>query len=151
PDGNRLAVMEQEGQVHLLDVAANAARSLGKVSGPPSDFAFSRDGKRLAVAALNSGVTVWDLAAGRPLARLKPTGTSSLTVDFDATGDVLAVLGFLNPPQPFQFVRISTGQAPDGWTPPPVGDTAWVRFAPDGTTLVLGRKDGVRWFDPKAG
>ena len=151
PDGGRLAVMEQEGQVHLLDLAAKADRSLGKVAGPPSDVAFSRDGKRLAVAALNSGVTVWDLAAGRELGRFKPTGDSSLTVDFDATGDVLAVLGFTNPPQPFQLVRVSTGQAPDGWTAPPVGDTAWARFAPDGATLVLGRKDGVRWFDPKAG
>lgn len=151
PDGRRLAVMEQEGQVHLMDVAANRDRSLGKVPGPPSDLAFSRDGKRLAVAALNSGVTVWDLAAGRELGRFKPTGDSSLTVDFDASGDVRAVLGFSNPPQPFQFLRISTGRAPDGWTPPPVGETRWARFAPDGSTLVLGRKDGAHWFDPKAG
>jgi WD40 repeat protein len=151
PDGSRLVVAEQEGKVQICDVSKNTCQPLRKVSGPPRDFAFSRDGQKLALADLNSGTVVWDLAKSRELIRFKPTGSSALTVDFDGTGDVLAVLGSTNPPQPFQFVKLSIGQSPDGWTAPTVGDVHWVRFAPDGSTVVLGRKDRIEWFDPKVG
>src|SRR5205085_11464754 len=110
----------------------------------PADMTFSRDGQRLALADLNAGVIVWDLPTGREMTQFKPVRVTPLTVDFDATGDVLAVLTY-NPGQSFHFVRASTGQSPEDWMVPPVGGVSWARFASDGTTLLLGDKEGIRW------
>jgi RNA polymerase sigma factor (sigma-70 family) len=151
PDGKQLAVADFEGKVQVCDVAANASRELAKLREPASlELAFSRDGRRLALANFNTGVVVWDLAAERELLRFRPRRLSPLSVDFDPTGDVLAVMGTPRD-QPFHFVRVSTGREAEGWTPPPVGNLHWVRFSSDGSTLLLGGPDGISWFDPKTG
>jgi WD40 repeat protein len=153
PDGTLLAVADREGgRFWVCDAAVNTSRELLKVrSCTPSDFAFTRDNKRLALADYALGVVVWDLPTGRELLRFKPDEFSPITVDFDASGDVLAVLDISEPQKGFQFLRVSTGQAADGWRVPALGDYEWARFAPDGSSLLLGGRSNLQWFDPKGG
>ena len=113
---------------------------------------FSPDGKRVALAeGAPTGVGVWDVATGQEVLRFKPPGLLSGMVAFDPTGDVLAVLGAINPPQSFHYVRVSTGQPPEGWTAPPVADFEWVRFTPDGSAVLFGGRKSLQWCDPKTG
>src|SRR5262249_35223592 len=155
PDGKQLADVEQDARhvctLQVCDIATNPCRELGKFNDYGSPPAFSRDGKRLALATYSHGAVVWDLEGGRELGRFKPEGWMAGHVDFDPTGDVLAILG-TKPNQSFQFVRISTAKPPEGWSNPEVGDFAWVRFSRDGSAILLGSSAGVvQWFDPKAG
>jgi RNA polymerase sigma factor (sigma-70 family) len=156
PDGRSLAVVDQDGKfevtrLQLCDVDKNACRELCRVKGFHSDPAFSPDGKRVALAEGSNGVGVWEVATGREVLRFQPPGLLGGTVAFDPTGDVLAVLGAVNPPQAFHLVRVSTGQPPDGWAAPPVADFEWVRFTPDGSAVLCGGRKGLQWSDPKTG
>jgi RNA polymerase sigma factor (sigma-70 family) len=157
PNGHFLAVIDQDGKfkttrLQLCDVETNGTREVTKLRGYFSAPAFSRDGRRLAVAEGNPhGVGVWDVATGKELLGFSPAGLLGGYVDFDPTGDVLAVLGAINPPQQIHYVRISTGQAPEGWTVPPVSEFEWVRFSPDGSAILFGGRQGIQWCDPKTG
>jgi WD40 repeat protein len=150
PDGNHLAVVDQQGVVRVCDVGANTSRDLAKLKLHSPDMAFSRDGKLLAVANFDAGAVVWDLPTGMELGRFQPTNRAGLAVDFDATGDVLLVLG-PNPRPSVQFFRVSTGQPADGWTAPQVENTEWARFSPDGKVVLLGGREGVKGYNPKTG
>jgi RNA polymerase sigma factor (sigma-70 family) len=150
-DSTHLAVVDQLGKIQICNIGQNSSRELVKLGFPASpEFAFSKDGKRLALANYNTGAIVWDLATDREIVRFKKDGLAPLSVDFDSSGDFLAVLG-AGPKQSIHFVQVSTGREPEGWITPPVGELNWVRFAPDDSTLMLGSKEGVTWFDPKTG
>jgi RNA polymerase sigma factor (sigma-70 family) len=156
PDGKVLAVVDQDDKqtthrLQLCDVGADNCRELAQLGGFSSEPVFSRDGKRLAAPEGSNGVRVWDLASGRELLRFQSAGLLGGTVDFDPTGDVLVVLGAINPPQAFHLVRVSTGKAPDGWTAPAVADFEWVRFSPDGSSVLLGGRKSLVCCEAKTG
>jgi WD40 repeat protein len=160
PDGRLLAVVGPDGpppgggpvKVRVCNIDENTTRELAQVGEFFSDPTFSRDGRRLALALGIQGVVVWDMASGGELVRFKPGGFIGGTVDFDPTGDVLAILRSTIAPPLFYVVRVSTGRPPDGWAVPRLGDPEWARFTPDGSAVLLGgRRDGARWFDPKSG
>jgi RNA polymerase sigma factor (sigma-70 family) len=156
PDGKSLAFADQDrrgnaNKLQLYDLATNTTREISRISGYFSDPVFSRDGSRLAMSEGSAGgVGVWEVATSRELFRFKPEGLIGGTVDFDPTGDVLAVLGAVNPPQAFHYVRISTGKPPDGWPKPAVADFGWVRFAPDGESIVFGGRKGLVCYERKS-
>jgi WD40 repeat protein len=154
PDGKQLAVVDQDARhvctLQLCDVAANRCRELAKTNDYGSSPAFSRDGKRLALASYSLGGVVWDLEGGREIGRFKPERGLVRAVDFDPTGDVLAML--VTQPNQLRFVKLSTGKPPEGWTNPEVGQYSWVKFAHDGSTVLLGGQGEVmQCFDPKKG
>ena len=156
PDGRHLAVVHHDGrekhQLHLCDVDSNTTREVTKIHGFASAPVFSRDGKRLALAEGSPhGVGVWDVATGKELLRFQPAGMPGGTLDFDPTGDVLAVLGAVNPPQQIHYVRVSTGRPPEGWAVPLVDSYEWVRFSRDGSAVLFGGRKGIQWCDPKTG
>jgi WD40 repeat protein len=71
-------------------------------------------------------------------------------VDLDPTGDLLAVHCQMPAPA-VHFVRVSTGRPADGWSAPRVPESRWVRFAPDGSAVLVGGPSGLTVFDPKTG
>jgi RNA polymerase sigma factor (sigma-70 family) len=157
PDGKHLAVVDSDNSnrpnaIQLCDLATGACREISKVRGYFSEPVFSHDGARLALPeGSEDGIVVWETATGKELLRFKPPGLRGGTVDFDPTGDVLAVLGAINPPQAFHYVQISTGKPPEGWVAPKVADFEWVRFSPDGQSMLLGGRKSLQWCDPKTG
>jgi WD40 repeat protein len=151
PDGGRLAVVDQEGKFQICDIEANTCRELPKLGNThTADIVFSRDGKRLAVANFSRGAIAWDLATGRELVQFNPGELPGLSVDFNGTGEVLVILG-ARPTRSLHFVRVSTGQPPDGWLAPKVSNARWAQFGPDGSTLLVGGLQSLQWFNPKAG
>jgi RNA polymerase sigma factor (sigma-70 family) len=153
PDGKHLAIVGQEQvkrHLQICDIAANTCREFAKITDYGSPPAFSRDGKRLALASYTDGAVVWDLESGRELGRFKPERGLVRAVDFDPTGDVLAIL--VTQPDQIWFFKLSTGKPPEGWTNPEVGQFEWVKFAHDGSTVLLGsRSEVMQWLDPKKG
>jgi RNA polymerase sigma factor (sigma-70 family) len=156
PDGKYLAVADQDrsanaSRLQLCDIVANTCRELAPIKGYSSDPVFSRDGTRIALAEGSAGVGVWDVATGRELLRFKPEGLYGFSLDFDATGDVLAVLGATNPPQQFHYVQISTGKPPEDWKTPAVINFGWVRFSPDSKSILFGGREALVCYDAKTG
>lgn len=74
PDGRRIASSARDGLIEVFDVSVTPQWTLfpeTKTQGPPSEFAFSPDGSRLAVARrvnkqLPGGFQVWDTSGARP-------------------------------------------------------------------------------------
>src|SRR5262245_3134576 len=61
PEGKQLAVIDMQGKVQVCDVGANTSRELARFGHSSSlELAFSRDGRRLALANFSRGVVVWD-------------------------------------------------------------------------------------------
>ena len=150
PDGKQLAVVDENGKVQVCDIGAKTARELAKIGTSSSlELAFSRDGRRLALANFQAGAVVWNLDTDRELTRFQPADLA-VAVDFDPTGNVLAVLS-TGPKQSVHFVDVATGRAAEKWIAPPADGRNWVRFNPDGTRLLLSDPNGITWWDPKAG
>jgi len=149
-DGKLLAVADRS-TIRLCELASGTSRTLAKTNEVGwGDFAFSPDGKRLALATPRSGVIVWDTASGRETLPATWVGSNSCKVDFDASGTAVTVLR--HPSGQFlEFLDVTTGRTPDGWKSPTLDDQVDAVFAPDGKTIVLAGPGGVQWYDPKAG
>jgi WD40 repeat protein len=96
PDGRTLAATEWGGLVgglHLLDVAGAPERTfeaglLGGVGGAP--IAFSPDGKTLASGNASGLVVLWEVATGRPVARMEANPQHIRALAFSRDGKLIA-------------------------------------------------------------
>lgn len=102
PDGKRLVVIAN-GQVYLVDTASNAVVGAPRVSGSPSDVAFSIDSQTAFI--LSSGdfaafVTAVDTTAAMV------TGSTTLPVSGPATGIAMSPAGLLYVSAPYGVFEI---------------------------------------------
>jgi WD40 repeat protein len=65
PDGKRIAVGMESGQIHLIDVPAGTMRQSLETSSSVAALAFSPDGKRLASSGPQHTVEIWMLPRAR--------------------------------------------------------------------------------------
>ncbi len=80
PDGQWLASGDADGNVTLSALPAGAApRPLAVAKGPLTALKFSADGTKLAIAARDKSLTLWDTSEGQSLARVEaPSDIASL-------------------------------------------------------------------------
>ncbi len=98
PGGQRLAIGDNEGHVHVLSVLAHPQPDIEELSflghfAPVTRLAFSTDGSLVASAATDGSIRVWDAVSGLPR-RYRAT-TQSGPVDelrFSFSGSYLAAL-----------------------------------------------------------
>ncbi|HEV3383724.1 MAG TPA: serine/threonine-protein kinase [Gemmata sp.] len=139
PDGTRLASGGSDGTAkiwNLNDLKADPL-VLAEHKGAVYSVAFSPDGNKLATAGWDGTVRVWDVAKGTQLRTFHPQEGDVWSVSFGNNGNWLA------------FTVQDTVRVWEVETEKEIfkyhGTRAFhtVRFAPDGTTLAAGGRDGA--------
>jgi WD40 repeat protein len=93
PDGRTLAV-DDRGVVALWEVASGRPRGQLTVAGMAPGFAFSSDGRHLALSdGLHATVSLWDLAAGELVGKVQGDFDYLESLAFSRDGTRLAVAG----------------------------------------------------------
>jgi WD40 repeat protein len=139
PNGTRLASAGSDGTAKIwnLDDLKAEPLVLAEHKGAVYSVAFSPDGKKLATAGWDGTVRVWDAAKGTQIRTFRPQEGDVWSVSFGNNGNWLA------------FTVQDTVRVWEVETEKEIfkyhGNRAFhtVRFAPDGTTLAAGGRDGA--------
>ncbi|MGI5208114.1 WD40 repeat domain-containing serine/threonine protein kinase [Spirillospora sp. CA-108201] len=91
-DGRLLATLRGTGPIQLWDAATAARLRTIMPEGRTFTKAFSADGRRLATVGAN-GIELWDTATGLRTGVFAPRSDGTLLLEFDATGERIAVVG----------------------------------------------------------
>ena len=112
PGGQRLAIGDNEGHVHIVSVVAAPSSDPEELSfvghfGPVSKLAFSADGALVASAAGDGSIRVWDAVSGLPRRYRASTQFSDIDeLRFSQSGAYLAaLLG-----QRVRLISVETGE-----------------------------------------
>ncbi|WP_162667380.1 sigma-70 family RNA polymerase sigma factor [Gemmata massiliana] len=153
PNGMGLVVVTRgdKWSVHLSDIKAGTSHVLGSGLNHVAGVEFSADGRRVAVNTWDE-LLVFDVGTGKELARWSVDGFKLATVALNTAGDTVAVRVYRPETEEYldvRFFETKTGKVQPGAVSTDGG--AWVTFAPDGKTVLIGDTRGVRWWDPIAG
>src|SRR5262249_31154805 len=140
PDGRALAYGDLDGLVRLADLDTGRVSPLVNLEWSIRSLAFTNDGRRLACACFDT-ISIWDLVAAKEVRRIGWLVRSADEVSFDGTGEVLAVLNTVADRR-LTFYQVATKERVKGWSAPEMTDESWLRFAPDGRTVLLGGEYG---------
>jgi eukaryotic-like serine/threonine-protein kinase len=140
PDGTRLASAGSDGTVKIwnpLERETPPLLTLAEHKGAVYSVAFSPDGKKLATAGWDGTVRVWDAANGTQLQTFRAQDGDAWSVSFGNGGKWLAFAI----QDTVRVWEVDTGTEIFKYH----GNRAFhtVRFAPDGTTLAAGGRDGA--------
>jgi WD40 repeat protein len=143
PDGKSLVWWGNDSTIHLHDLGAGKeVRSWPGLRGHEPHFAFSPDGKTFSVSHARV-TTLLDVATGKELHQLTEERYSHYAATFSPDGKLLATGGYSE----VRLWDVATGTEKrrfEGYAMP----VQWLRFAPDGKTLLASGADGqVRVWD----
>ncbi|MEI5102785.1 DNA-binding protein [Streptomyces sp. PmtG] len=83
PDDSRLAICRERRQPEIWDIRTRRRLSMGiKATCGDGHVAFTPDSRKL-ILSTRAGIRLWDLASGRPLARIKTPLTKALRISVD--------------------------------------------------------------------
>jgi WD40 repeat protein len=141
PGGRLLAAAAEDQSLWLWDTAGtHERRRLGEHSYFVYALAFSGDGSQLATSDFDNGVTLWDVALGRPRSGWKGhTEPQPISLAYAPGGKVLATSGV------DRIVRlwdVTTGEEVGVWAGH-ANAVITLAFSPDGSTLAAGAFSGV--------
>ena len=139
PDGNRLASSGSDGTAkiwNLTDLEAPPIQ-LAEHKGSVYSVTFSPDGKLLATAGWDGTVRVWDALKGTQLQRFRIQEGDAWSVSFGNNGKWLAFAV----QDSVRVWEVESGKEIFNYRGVRAFHT--VRFAPDGTTLAAGGRDGA--------
>jgi WD40 repeat protein len=147
PDGRELAVNGMDSALAELGTSEVVAKPFGATADGVRAIAFSPDSKLIATGALAAGVTLWNAADHRPLARLPLDGFEAVDLlAFAPDGRTLAVGGSKRVQLWDVAERVPLGP-PFGSGP---GEVVALGFDADGRALHSLRSDGTLGDHPVA-
>jgi RNA polymerase sigma factor (sigma-70 family) len=145
PDGNLLS--NGWDCLRLWDVRTGKELPRFPQETPFAFAALSPDGKCVATAEANDGVSVWDFASGR---RLRTFGQRQFgRLQFSPDGKLL--LGFHSHPKTFLW-EVATGRQVHVWdSQTQSGPVYSATFSPDGKAVIVGDDKVIRFWDVDSG
>lgn len=155
PDGQTLAAACQTvrggpTRIVLFDVCSGQAVSELEGHGAWIDIlAYSPNGQTLASGGPDGVVRLWDLAAGKEIARYQEGDKRAYIVAFSADGRLLATIGSAEPSAIVRLRDAATGRLLHQPAPPPLHVVHGFALAPDGQTVALWTRENlVRLWKP---
>ncbi|WP_406179818.1 helix-turn-helix domain-containing protein [Streptomyces canus] len=152
PDGTRLAVVDWQGTVHLLNLSTGARHTAAQPvhGGTVRRVAFTPDGRTLAVVDLvteGDQVRVLDAATGRTRRTIKMGARGLSSLAFSPDGGTLATVSGSRGSVTMWNAR--TGRLQDSFSVG--GAVASLAFSPDARTLAASGPRGVQLWDLATG
>jgi WD40 repeat protein len=153
PSGRFLAYRVQSGQSLKVEVWDAVTRQKwagpGWGSGVGALLGFSPDERTLVTAGEKVGVSLWELSTGKRRAHLPTRGKPPVSVAFDPSGRLLAVVGWED--ATVRLWDLASGQERPALCGH-VDRVSCVAFSPSGKTLASGAYDGeVKLWDIASG
>jgi WD40 repeat protein len=144
PDGVTAAYGDGEDNVVLWNLRTDLETVLRGHTGPVQGLAFGPDGTRLASAAWDGTVRIWDVATGEELAFFSGFTEWAYDVAFRPDGQILAAVGQLSPDEGLRLWNTQTlEELPMLSTE---DSLACLAFSPDGRLLVAGEEWDIQWY-----
>jgi WD40 repeat protein len=144
PDGVTAAYGDGENNVVLWNLYTDAETVLRGHTNSVQGLAFNADGTRLASAAWDTTVRIWDVATGEELGFFTGFTNFAYAVAFRPDGEILAAVG---QHYPDEGVRLWNTQTFEELPLLATDDSvACLAFSPDGRLLVAGEEWDIQWY-----
>ena len=147
PNGESLATIKFNGTVQIVDWQSGRVirqqNVLRQSQEEPWDIAISPDGTQLAVALSNHGVSLWDIATGKPTQTLIGHSGWVMTVAYSPDGKHLASGGY---DKTVIVWDVATGQKVRRFRGHQ-GQLFSLAYSPDGTRILSAGVDSIKMWD----
>jgi WD40 repeat protein len=147
-DGKKIFTSTRAGTLHAWDVVTGRATDLPFQGSEVGAAALSPDGRLLATGTGFGVVRLWDTASLRPVGPVYRQRSAVYTLAFSPDGRWLAVGAEAD--EGIRLVEVPPAQEA-ALAAHLAAEVHAVRYAPDGSRLLAGTRDGAAWLDPATG